>query len=707
MRENPYNGSQAEDGDGDSNKTVDHSTDNYSDDDSNKTVDHSTDDYSDDDSNRTADHSTDDYSDDDSNRTADHSTDSNYDKKANRLLEKTDDAGQHKKEKRWKKDDLILDRYVVKKELGEGGMGVVYCCWDKTGNTEVAVKGLSPEISHSAKEMANVRNNYRLVTKLIDKNIVACKTLEEDKSTGNYYLVMEYVEGEDMRRWMNRMRAEGNMTLETALPVLRQIASALDTAHEQNIIHRDVKPENVMIKYDGTVKVLDFGLAAQIQSSLSQVSSKYAVNAGTNAYKSPEQWSGCSQDAAADQYALAVTAYEMLSGHLPFKNSNLDMLKRAVLNDPPEKIARLPHYVNKALMRGLAKNPSNRFATCADFVLALDGDKATCVWLFMALAMVICVVVGFALKILPQKQMAMTSPINESNITPQDSPTSSSPVNDVGNVLPKKRNPVASLEGFDGIVKLPGNVELKMVEIKAGNFTMGSPEDEPGHDKDETLHQVKLTDDFWMGIYEVTQEQYKSIMGRNPSYNLKGGKYPVENVTWKDAKDFCDKLTEQEHSAGRLKGWIFALPTEAQWEYACRAGTTSAYNFKDGSHINMDKANYDHNDSWKERSNRKDTTVEVGSYSDYPNKWGLYDMHGNVWEWCRDSCNMDEQYKIIIDKYESGIENPCGESGKFHVYRGGGWSLNAQFCRSAERSCFGESVRFFSLGFRLALIPEQ
>ena len=82
-------------------------------------------------------------------------------------------------------------------------------------------------------------------------------------------------------------------------------------------------------------------------------------------------------------------------------------------------------------------------------------------------------------------------------------------------------------------------------------------------------------------------------------------------------------------------------------------------------------------------------------------------MHGNVWEWCRDSCNMDEQYKIIIGKYESGIENPCGESGKFHVYRGGGWSLNAQFCRSAERSCFGESVRFFSLGFRLALIPEQ
>ena len=163
--------------------------------------------------------------------------------------------------RRFKTGDEILGRYVVKEELGQGGMGVVYHCFDKVGNTEVVVKCLPPEVSHNPAEMEDVRDNYTLVTKLAHQNIAICKTLEREEDTGDYYLVMDYVDGESLRQWMRRQRREKKLSLETALPILRQVAEALDAAHRQGVIHRDVKPDNVKISTDGTVKVLDFGLA--------------------------------------------------------------------------------------------------------------------------------------------------------------------------------------------------------------------------------------------------------------------------------------------------------------------------------------------------------------------------------------------------------------------------------------------------------------
>ncbi len=276
----------------------------------------------------------------------------------------------------WNIGQLILERYQVVELLGQGGMGVVYRCKDTVSDVDVAVKALPPEVSHSTAEMEEVRENYNLVSKLVHASIAAYKTLEMDKATGNYYLVLEYVGGEDLRHWMKRLRRDGKMSLETVLPVLRQIAEALDFAHGKDVIHRDVKPDNVKITADGAVKLLDFGLAAQIRTSQAHVSKEDVARAGTPLYKSPEQWGAKSrQGASTDQYSLAVVAYEMLAGHVPFESDDRDLLKAAVLKDDPEPIEGLPKYVNSVLKKGLAKEASGRYATCVDFVRALGGEK--------------------------------------------------------------------------------------------------------------------------------------------------------------------------------------------------------------------------------------------------------------------------------------------------------------------------------------------
>ena len=271
--------------------------------------------------------------------------------------------------------DLIMNRYKVLAELGQGGMGVVYKCFDETGGIEVALKALPPELSHNTLEMEDIKDNFQLVAKLVHQNIAISKNLEKDNSNGNYYLIMECCEGEDLRRWLKRKRREGNLTLDDVLPIIKQVAEALDYAHKQKIIHRDIKPGNIMISQNGDIKVLDFGLAAQIHTSMTRVSMAYHGTSGTGPYMAPEQWRGRAQGAPADQYALAVMTYELLAGHLPFESSDAAVLREAVLNDTPEKIADIPKSAQEAIKRGMSKVPAERFESCTDFVSALAGKK--------------------------------------------------------------------------------------------------------------------------------------------------------------------------------------------------------------------------------------------------------------------------------------------------------------------------------------------
>ena len=271
---------------------------------------------------------------------------------------------------------LLIDRYRILSKLGQGGMGAVYKCFDEIAGIEVALKALPPELSYDQAEMEEIRENFQLVHKLHHPNIAGLNNLECDKTNGNYYLIMECCEGEDLRSWLRHKRKDGNLPLSAVLPIIRQAAEALDYAHKQKIIHRDIKPGNIMINSEGEIKILDFGLAAQIHSSMSRVSMAYHGTSGTGPYMSPEQWQGKVQGAPSDQYALAVMTYEMLSGHLPFDNSDLEILKKAVLDGVPDPIPGIPSHVQDAIKRAMNKDPEKRFASCLEFFLALDRKFA-------------------------------------------------------------------------------------------------------------------------------------------------------------------------------------------------------------------------------------------------------------------------------------------------------------------------------------------
>ena len=265
---------------------------------------------------------------------------------------------------------------------------------------------------------------------------------------------------------------------------------------------------------------------------------------------------------------------------------------------------------------------------------------------------------------------------------------------------------LAPVWGKNRTITLPGNVELDMIGInpgafrmigsEPGTFLMGSPKDELGRRSSETQHEVTLTKAYWLGKYEVTQTQYEAVMGTNPS-EFKGADLPVDLVSWDDAMEFCAKLTAIEREAGRLpEGYEYTLPTEAQWEYACRAGTTTALNSgKDLSDMyecpEVDEV------GWYV-GNSDGMTHPAGQK--LPNAWGLYDMHGNVREWCSD-CYGDYPTEAVTD--------PVGpETGEYRVVRGGSYGSEAFICRSAYRGYYYPSYYYyFNIGFRVALSPVQ
>jgi formylglycine-generating enzyme required for sulfatase activity len=242
----------------------------------------------------------------------------------------------------------------------------------------------------------------------------------------------------------------------------------------------------------------------------------------------------------------------------------------------------------------------------------------------------------------------------------------------------------------------PSSIEF--VYIRPGTFMMGSPEAETGRNNDERQHRVTLTKGFWLGKYEVTQAQWEAVMGSNPS-QFKGADLPVEHVSWNDCQAFIRKLCEKE---GMLPG-VYRLPTEAEWEFACRAGTTGPYagnldsmawygNNSGATRLDVKSLGDAEQNAYKQKiMDNRGTTHVVGAKS--PNAWGLFDMHGNVWEWCLD----------WYGDYPTGIvTDPAGPgSGSRRVFRGSSWSLDAGRCRSAWRNKAGPSGHSDDLGLRL------
>jgi formylglycine-generating enzyme required for sulfatase activity len=236
-------------------------------------------------------------------------------------------------------------------------------------------------------------------------------------------------------------------------------------------------------------------------------------------------------------------------------------------------------------------------------------------------------------------------------------------------------------------------MKLEMVLIPAGEFLMGSPDsDEYALPYEKPQHRVRITKPFYLGKYLVTQEQWEAVMGSSAS-RFKGPKNPVESVSWENCQLFLKKLSERSRHShpGPLPGGLdFRLPTEAEWEYACRAGITTRYCYGDDEGQLGEYAWYVENSG--NRTHR--WTHPVGEKK--PNAWGLYDMHGNVWEWCEDWYN--ERYYA-----SSPVDDPTGPtSGSLRVGRGGGWDDRAGNCRSAYRYLNQPEYRDSDLGFRVA-----
>lgn len=234
---------------------------------------------------------------------------------------------------------------------------------------------------------------------------------------------------------------------------------------------------------------------------------------------------------------------------------------------------------------------------------------------------------------------------------------------------------------------------MDFVLIPPGGFTMGSPPDEPFRDPDERQHRVTISKSFYIQATEVTQAQWKAVMGSNPAYFKRCGENcPVDRVSWLDCQKFIRKLNE-------LGEGKYRMPTEAEWEYACRSGTTTAYNW--GDNIDCSRAMFENNtrrhaercvEYIKERGLIKDSPAPVKSYDASP--WGIFDMHGNLWEWCQDWYEEDYPEGEVVD--------PEGaEEGKKRVRRGGSWFKHGTYLRSANRNYAHPASRYRTTGLRL------
>ncbi len=577
--------------------------------------------------------------------------------------------------------DVILGRYRVTEELGQGGMGVVYRCFDAVAGIDVALKALPPEVAHNSGEMEEVRANFRLVSKLHHPNIANVNTLERDVVTGDYYLIMECVDGYDVRQWVRRRREDGRpLTLDEVTIIAYRIAEALDYAHEQGVIHRDIKPSNVRVNFEGEVKVLDFGLAAQLHMSLSRVSQATHGTSGTGPYMAPEQWRGQRQGTTADQYALAATVYELLGGTPPFENHDTAVLREAVLKDAPLPLKGVPSHVNAALLRGLDKVPEQRFESCAEFVKALagsrrqetvDGSQKSEVrsrkwpWL-VGLASFVTVATVAWMQHYGRQKAGDGSQTGEAGNVPSarvprgqagaaaaspeapvrafsSSSTPASPAADIATPV----SPTPSGQPWTNslgmvFVPVPGTaVRFSIWDTRVQDFSVfvNDRANNAGYDyRKGSVPNTWIQGEGW-------GERGWEYDWSNPGF-AQTPLHPVVCMNWDDAQAFCAWLTAKERKEGKLSSQqSYRLPTDAEWSFALGIGELESNGAPKDKNRKV-KDVYPWGTQWPPPQGAGNyatvlhvddydyCTAPVGSFA--ANRYGLYDMGGNAWKWCED-----------------------------------------------------------------------
>ena len=336
-----------------------------------------------------------------------------------------------------------IDQYELVEELGGGGFGTVYKAFDAGSKSYVAVKGLPPVVRNNKEELANIQANYALVSRLDHQNIVTVLGLHSARQVeyadsiveqrmrvfaGDTIQVMRYAPGVTLSEWRKQYEG-GRVPYGDALAIVMQIASALDYAHGQKVIHRDVKPSNVMVETrpdrSRLVRVLDFGLAAEIQSSMCRVSQEVRDRSGTRPYMAPEQWLGNLQCEQTDQYALAVIFCELVTGHVPFESvfscGDPMVMMTTITTQPFRPDRSLPHAVRRALRKALAKKPEQRYGTCEEFVMALSKPLPVPRWLvFPSLVAIAAIAVWISHRPVPASSPVQPVPATAGSVPAVD-----------------------------------------------------------------------------------------------------------------------------------------------------------------------------------------------------------------------------------------------------------------------------------------------
>jgi formylglycine-generating enzyme required for sulfatase activity len=549
---------------------------------------------------------------------------------------------------------LLRERYRAIKTIGQGGFGKNYLAVDedKPSKPTCVIKQFHPQHQETGNlgKAAELFNQEAVRLDELGVHPQIPKLLAYFTEDNHQYLVQEFIEGQNLAEIL---KTEGVFNEAKIWDLLKNLLPVLEFIHSHHIIHRDIKPDNIIQTSDRQLVLVDFGAAKYATGS---ALIKTGTVIGTAEYIAPEQIRGKAVFAS-DLYSLGVTCIHLLTQVSPFQLFDVaedTWVWRQFLVDNL-----VSNELGEILDKLIANATKRRYQSASEVMKILDR----------------------------QPKSSFKSPSFQSS----DREVSLSQVYALKE-QPKEENSRLRLRPFQFEVvvldrrgraidqyhrqakffaeDLGNRIALEMVAIPGGTFIMGSPDDEQQRDEDEgPQHQVTVAP-FFMGKYPMTQEQWEAVMGKNPSY-FKGKKRPVENVSWHEANEFCQQLLQKT-------GKKYRLPSEAEWEYACRAGTTTPFHF--GETITTDVANYKGNDTYASapKGVDREQTTDVGSFP--PNRFGLYDMHGNVWEWCADASH--DSYRGAPS--DGSVWLSSGDN-RFRLLRGGSWCYEPWICRCANR----------------------
>ena len=622
-------------------------------------------------------------------------------------------------------DGLIgqnLGRYQIIQQLGQGGMAVVYKAHDPQLDREVAVKVIKREV-FAPDQMNMILRRFdreaKMLAGLNHPNIVKVLDFEEGDVP---YLVMEYFSGGSLKDFLESRGGRPVPWQETAR-LLAPIARALEAAHkhESKIIHRDVKPSNILIDKHGNPMLTDFGIAKFLESPDGTTLTTTGEIVGTPHYQAPEQWFASQVDHRVDMYALGVVFFEMITGQRPYyADTPMALMKKKIDEPPPSPtklVPDLPKEVESILLKSLANRPQDRYADMGELAFLLEslakGNLPQITLPYQKnpvrsnhLVQIAVISVMGSLFLLTAIRWAMGNyPIEDAPVPPTEMLAPIEPLilpTNTENIPLPTQTSIPTLEVLSPITK----DQAELVLVPAGEFLMGSDPGEPYFWGAEAPKHVVYLDAFWIYQTEITNRMYRlcvddgqcSAPQENSSHthenyfnNPEFDGYPVIHVTYEDARTYCE--------------WAGArLPTEAEWEKAARG--EEGYLFPWGNdELQNNLANFcdegcpGHSLEYTEVG-FNDGYLEVAPVGSYPagaSPFGALDMAGNVLEWVADW--------YAVDYYShSPYANPTGpDSGTKHIIRGGSWWSLRDGLRPAARASKELDYSSDMVGFRCAV----